>query len=216
MKAQTITEWIFLLVIIDQAIKIIIHAFFLETRFEIIPSLLEFKPTFNSHYSYFNSLLYNKYHIDIGLYYHIILYIFAETAVIAIYVTFKSISKNTKFLDIAFIFQLAGIICVLIGSLIWEKGTLDYIYLKPLFVFDLKDIYLNCFAVFFLISAHKNKTQMKTVRMKDIPAYVKNWLRCKKINRKSAHYQTCIPSGMHPKMFGLEYVERYILKQVEN
>ncbi len=174
MKVRTIISWVFVLIIIDQAIKIIINTFFLETRFEIIPSLLEFKPVFNGHHSYVNSLLYNKYHINIGLWPHIILFLFLEIIVLIFYSCFKNISNKTKLLDIALIFQLAGWVCALIGNLIWEKGTLDYIYLKPLFVFDLKDVYMNCFVVLFLIYTNKNRVQISTLKIRDIIIHTKN------------------------------------------
>jgi len=71
----------------------------------------------------------------------------------------------------------AGLICALIGNLIWKKGTLDYIYLKPLFVFDLKDTYLDVFIVIFIIYAINNKTQLKPIKMKDVFLYAKNRLK---------------------------------------
>jgi len=175
MKAKTIISWASLLIIIDQAIKIVINTFFLETRFEIIPSLFEFKPVFNIHHSYFNSLLYNKYQINIGLLPHIILFLFAGVIMFMLYnILKKNISNNAKLLDIAIIFALAGFFCGLSGNLIWKKGTLDYIYLKPLFVFDLKDIYINCFAVLFLVYFLKNKPQIDAIKTKDTISYVKN------------------------------------------
>jgi len=183
MKARTILSWAFLLIIVDQAIKIVINTFFLETRFEIIPSLFEFKPVFNIHHSYFNSLLYNKFQINIGLLPHLILFLFVGVITPIFYnVLKKNIPNNTKLLDIATIFLLAGFFCGLSGNLIWEKGTLDYIYLKPLFVFDLKDLYLNCFAVLFLIYFLKNKTQIVAIKNESYFSYAKNMF--KKSTRK--------------------------------
>ena len=176
MKIRTITGWIIFLIIIDQTIKIIIHTFFLETTFDIIPSLFEFKPSFNGHHSWVNSLLYKHFQINIGLWPHIILFLLIEILFFTVYTFFrKNIYGNTKLLDIAFIFQFAGAICAFIGNLIWEKGTLDYIYLKPLFIFDLKDIYLNCCLVLFLVYMHKSRTQTKTLKTRDLSSHIKNW-----------------------------------------
>ena len=174
MKARTIILWIFSLIIIDQIIKIVIYSFFFGTQFEIIPSLFEFKPVFNDKHSYLNVLLYKNFNIDLGLCFHIVLFLLAEIIFLAFYYYMrKNITGNKKLLDIAIIFQSAGLICGLIGNLIWKKGTLDYIYLKPLFVFDLKDVYLNCFPVLFLVYLHKVRSQTKTIKIKDIILYIK-------------------------------------------
>ena len=168
MKLRTIIFWIFILIIVDQTIKIIIYSFFLESQFEIIPSLFEFKPFFNDKHSYINSLIYKNFNFDIGFWPHIIFFLFGEIAILFLYDFLRNnIFEYKKLLDTAFIFQMSGMICVLIGNLIWKKGTLDYIYLKPLFIFDLKDLYLNCFAVTFLVYAHKSRTRLKVLKMKD-------------------------------------------------
>jgi lipoprotein signal peptidase len=175
MKIRTILYWVIILVIIDQIIKIIVNAYFLESRFDIIPSLFEFRPCFNTKHSYFNVLLYKHFNIDIGLYAHIILFLIIEIVVLIFYVYFRNIDlRSKKLLDFAFIFQLAGVICAFSGNLIWEKGTLDYIYLKPLFIFDLKDLYLNCFLVLFLIFLLRNDTETRKIKLKDVVLYIKN------------------------------------------
>ena len=158
-----------------ERLKIIINSFFLDVRFDIIPSLFEFKPTFNDKHSYVNSLLYKNFNIDIGLWFHIILFLFEEIILLTLYGYFRNnISENKKLLDVAIIFQITGYICALIGILIWKKGTLDFIYLKPLFIFDLKDLYVNCFVILFLVYAYKNRVQIRSV-------YVRDQLKNKKI-----------------------------------
>ena len=170
MNGQAIILRVILLVVIDQAIKIIIYSFYLDYTFDIIPSLLEFKPYFNSKHSYVNFLLDKHFQINAGFWPHIILYLLLAVFVFILYATFRTKPNTThiKVLDTAFIFLIAALACALIGNIIWEKGTLDYIYLKPLFIFDLKDIYSNCFLVIFLIYFHKNKDQMKTLQMMSI------------------------------------------------
>ena len=76
MKIRIVILCIFILIAIDQAIKIIINIYFLEYQFEIIPSLLEFKPTFNDKHSWVNSLLNKNFGLNVGLLPHVILYIF--------------------------------------------------------------------------------------------------------------------------------------------
>ena len=174
MKTKTIIGWVLFLIIIDQIIKIIINTYFLETEFNIISTILEFKPTFNGHHSWVNSMLYNKFQINIGLLPHIILFILIEIIIFVIYFFYKkNINGSTKLLDLALIFQLAGAACAFIGNLIWEKGTLDYIYLKPLFVFDLKDVYINCSIVLFIIFFEKNRKHIKNVKIRDFFSLVK-------------------------------------------
>jgi len=181
-KTKKIISWIFLLVILDQATKIIINSFFMETHFEIIPSLFEFKPTFNDKHSYLNDLLYKHFNINLGLLFHVILFLFIGIIVFTFYSYCRSnIVENKKLLDAAFIFFTAGFLCALIGNLIWEKGTLDFIYLKPLFVFDLKDLYINCCFISLFIYALKNDNQIRAIKIKNVIYYIKEQL---KITRK--------------------------------
>ena len=181
MKTQKIIFWILLLIGIDQIIKIIINSFFLDVRFDIIPSLFEFKPFFNDKHSYVNDLLYKNFNIDMGLWFHVILFLFIGIIILTFYGYCRNnISENKKLFDIAFIFCMAGIICAFIGNLIWKKGTLDFIYLKPLFIFDLKDLYLNCFFMpLFLVYAHKNREQIKTIKIKNMIVFVRDRLKNK-------------------------------------
>jgi len=174
MKIRTVISWIIILVAIDQIIKIIVNSFFLESRFDIIPSFFEFRPTFNDKHSYFNVLLYKKFKINIGLYAHIIFFLFFGVVLLIFYGYLRNHIKNKKLQDIAFIFLYSGIICALIGNIIWKKGTLDYIYLKPLFVFDLKDLYNNCFAILLIIFVLKNNAELNKIKIRDLVLYIKN------------------------------------------
>lgn len=187
MKKQHILFWIIFLIAIDQAVKIVINTYFLDAHFEIIPGLLEFKPVFNSKHSYLNSLLYKYFDINLGFWFHILLFLLAQGIFLVLYGFLKNNSTvNKKLLDAGMVFQLSGFVCALIGNIIWENGILDFIYLKPLFVFDFKDVYLNCFAVLFLIFLHKNKKQMKHLKKQDIFHYSKTKL--KQWNEETTSY----------------------------
>lgn len=175
MKTQTIILWILILIIIDQVVKIIINAFFLDYNFEIIPSILEFKPVFNQKYSYLNVLLNEKLNINFGLFPHLILFLFAISIIAFVYDFYKNII-NSKLLDFAFMLYVAGWSCALIGNLIWTKGILDYIYLKPLFIFDLKDIYINSFTFLLLLALIQNRSKIKGVKMSDFMLQIKKRL----------------------------------------
>ena len=63
MKRKDIIIWIVCLVIADQGVKLIIANYFIDTKFDIIDSILGFRPVFNNQYSYFNAL----FKLNIGL-----------------------------------------------------------------------------------------------------------------------------------------------------
>ncbi|MDC0584174.1 signal peptidase II [Bacteroidales bacterium] len=151
MKTKNIALVIALLIVLDQSIKLIINAFFFEINFEIITSFLEFKPKYNTKHSYFNVLISENTHIEFGLWFHVMFFILLQGFMLLLYnyVRTKIVSKTTM-LDLAFSFQISALICALTGSLIWKNGTLDFIHLKPLFIFDLKDAYIIFFTILFL------------------------------------------------------------------
>ena len=172
MKIRAIIIWIFILIIIDQLIKILIYNFYLELNFEIIPSILEFRPSFNIKHSWINSLLSKNAGINVGLLPHVVLYLLIGFLIPMYFSYFRNnIARNKKLIDIALIFLMATIVCALIGNIMWNKGTLDYVYLKSFFVFDLKDFYADLGVAFFLFYAFRNRKQlelMKNVKMKDV------------------------------------------------
>jgi len=165
MKTRNIIAWILILIFIDQTIKVLINIYFIETHFEIIPSLIEFKPTFNVRHSWVNNLLNDNFGINVGMIPHIILYMIIAILVPMYFSYFKyKISHNKKLIDVATIFLMTAVLCALIGNIIWAKGTLDYIYLIPLFVFDLKDVYSDCGVVVFLIYVFKNRIEFEQLK----------------------------------------------------
>jgi lipoprotein signal peptidase len=149
MSIKKIILWTVILIAIDQLIKVLIYSYFFNVRFEIIPSLLEFYPKFNIQYSYINALLNSHFGINIGHVWHIIYVLIIQVVLICIYIYFRK-KNHTKLLDFSLIFFESGIISAFI-SYFFKEGCLDYIYFKPLFIFDLKDLYLNCFRVLFFI-----------------------------------------------------------------
>ncbi len=182
MKTRNIIIWILLLITLDQAIKILIHNLFRDIHFEIIPSLFEFKPTFNTRHSWVNTLLNKNLGINIGLLPHILLYLLIGILLPLYFSYFRSkIPFDKKLIGIAIVFIVAAIICALSGNIIWKNGTLDYIYLKPLFIFDLKDMYVDFGIVAFLFYAIKNRVQLektlKGVSVKDVFLDTKNRLK---------------------------------------
>ena len=181
MKIRSIIIWILILITIDQSIKILIHNFYGDLHFEIIPSLFEFKPTFNVKHSWINTLLNKNFGINVGLFPHVVLYVLIGIFIPLFFSFYRNnIPTNTKLIDLAIVFLLAAVICALIGNLIWRNGTLDYIYLKPWFVFDLKDLYSDIGIVIFLIYAFKNREHLeklsKGLKIRDVYIDTKNRL----------------------------------------
>jgi len=166
MKIRKMILLVILLIAIDQIIKLIINAFFIETTFVFIPSLVEFTPVFNGKHSYINVLLNQYFDMDLGLWIHVISFLIFQAFILFLYDFARyNLSISTKLLDYAMVLQLSAMICALIGNLLWEKGTLDYIYLKPLFIFDLKDLYNTCFIVLFLLTLLIYRKQLNSIKI---------------------------------------------------
>ena len=187
MKTRHIITWILILVFTDQIIKILINIYIGNVHFEIIPTLIEFKPTFNERHSWVNNLLDDNFGINVGLIPHVILYILIGIFLPMYFSYFRNnILADKKLIDIAIICLMAGVLCALIGNIIWQKGTLDYIYLKPLFVFDLKDMYCDLGTITFLIYVFKNRNQFeilaKGMKLRDV--YLETKDRLKEIKNK--------------------------------
>ena len=173
MTRKNIIFWIICLVIADQGVKLIIVNFFIDTKFDIINSIIGFRPVFNHQYSYINNVL--KLHI--GLLTHTVLLIFLQLAIPFIYIFLRTVQRDTKLLDISFIFGQSMLICVFCSYFLWKAGCLDFIYLH-LWTVDFKDIYMNCFAILFLFNLYKNKAELKSSK-------IKNWKEFKQlINHK--------------------------------
>ena len=165
MKIRKMILLVILLIATDQIIKIIINAFFIETTFVIIPSLVEFTPVFNGKHSYINVLLNQYFDVDLGLWIHVISFLIFQAFILFLYDFAKyKLSIGTKKLDYAMVLQLSAMICALIGNILWKKGTLDYIYLKPLFIFDLKDFYNTCFMVIFPLILLIYRKQLNSIK----------------------------------------------------
>lgn len=185
MKIRNIIPLIILLVLIDQGVKLIVYTSFIDTNFEIIPKVLDFKPTFNSKYSFVNDSIYKNTGMDAGLLFHIILFAIIWFIQFVGYKFFKSIDLHNKTIDVSMAFFTSAVICAYLGMLVWEKGIVDFLHFKLHFnfVFDLKDVYINCFVALFFISTIK--IEMKhNVKLVDLWNYLKGLFR----QRKSGKY----------------------------
>ena len=168
MKTKKILLWSSALLGIDQIVKVVIYQYFLDLRFDIIPPLFYFKPKFNYNYTWINDI----FQLGVGYWIHIILFVFVSIFLVIFYDWSKTISGNAKIINIAFIFGFAGILSVWACTIFWQ-GVLDYIYLKPLFIFDLKDLYLNLFVALYLLYFLKNRKYMASLTNKDMLNHIK-------------------------------------------
>lgn len=161
---------VFILVTIEQVIKIIINNNFLDKKFSILPPLLYFEPMFNRDYSWFNSM----FQLGIGKWIHISIVAIIS---ILIYLFYKYLNKQigtNKIINIMYAFIFSGAICSLIDKIFWN-GSLDYILVNGFFTFDLKDVYINIFSGLVILSLLlKNKVlnQIDDNIVKDFTKYI--------------------------------------------
>lgn len=172
MKTQNKKTYIsvFILVAIDQIIKIIINNKFFDKRFPILPPLLYFDPMFNRDYSWFNSML----QLGVGKYIHILIVVIMSILIYQLYQYLNKQFGDNKIINIMYAFIFSGAICSLIDKVFWN-GSLDYISLNVFFTFDLKDVYINVFiglVILSLILKNKVLSQIDDDIVKDFTKYV--------------------------------------------
>lgn len=94
--------------------------------------------------------------------------------IISILSLFKGIAPKNKMLGVSFYFLTAEYICGYLGILVLGKGVFDFLYFKLLggIIFDLKDMYINCYIVLLIISTMKTENEHK-IKLKDMVSYLK-------------------------------------------
>lgn len=165
-KVRTFINLI-LLIIIDQITKVIIDRHYLDLEFNLIKGVIAFKPYLNIDYSWINSL----FKLEVGLMIHIIIGIVSLLIIIIIYDFLKYKKYNLLIIDFMFINLLAGAICSLIDKVFWG-GSLDFIWLKGFFIFDIKDVYITIFEVTAVIIIIKKYKVINNFRIKEVYDYV--------------------------------------------
>lgn len=142
-KAIFINLFVFL--IIDQGIKLIIKKWFFNKEVILIKDILSFDPIINSQGSWLNA----RFGAGVSFGALIVFNIIGLLLIVELYR--YGLSKNMKcfWLDFAFIFMFSGAVCSLIDK-VFYGGSLDFIGIIPLFVADIKDIYI-CLAIFFFV-----------------------------------------------------------------
>lgn len=142
-KSLIITTFIF--IAIDQIIKVIIKFFYFEKSFIIIKDILSFDPIINTNGSWLNA----RFGTGVSFTALIMINIIGLFLIVELYRYSLYKGKSGYYLDCSFIFMFSGAICSLIDKLFYG-GSLDFIGIIPLFIADIKDIYI-CIAMFFLV-----------------------------------------------------------------
>lgn len=156
-----------LLIIIDQTTKIMIDRYFLDSEFNIIKGIIVFKPHLNINLSWINS----TFKLGLGLIIHIIIIAIEFPIIIVAYDFLKYKTCNLLLIDFMFINLIAGAICSLIDKVFWS-GSLDFIWLKGFFIFDIKDVYISIFEVTSGIMLIKYFRIVKSFRIREVYDYV--------------------------------------------
>lgn len=141
----------FLLLIIDQGIKLIIKNYFFNDYFEIIKGFLAFDPIINTKGSWLNA----RFNFKVGFTPLIIMNGIALFLFIELYRYYLSKYKKNYWVDNSFIFITVGALCSFIDK-IFYGGSLDFIGISDLFIADIKDIYINAGILFFIVLIYKS------------------------------------------------------------
>lgn len=135
------------LMLLDQLIKVIISSAFMHYNFDIISGFIRFNPKINTNLSWAGN------HIDIfsSLIVAVVLNVFALFIFLSGYLLYRAKRNQTSFsVRIIMVCGLAGCLCSLIDKLLWG-GSLDFLQIPKVFVFDLKDCYLTVSEILFVI-----------------------------------------------------------------
>lgn len=160
------------LILLDQIVKLYIKHNLMGTDIDILGDFIGFKPKINTDYSWINSMG----QLGIGLIAHIITNVVLLLISIILYDFIYTKYTMYRLARLNFCFVFAGAFCSLIDKIAWG-GSLDFIWLKGFFIFDVKDIYLTCFEVItisMLIFNYKGLRKLnEKVLFKDLGAYIK-------------------------------------------
>jgi len=126
------------LVALDQMIKWVIYRYFMDVEIKWLGDRVYFSPGFNKDISWISS----KTGINFGVEVHICISIIAVIILILLGKQYFNKYAKMKYMVWAYWITLAGVICSAIDRIFWGT-SLDYIFIKGYFVFDLKDVLIN-------------------------------------------------------------------------
>lgn len=148
---------------LEQGLKIIINNYYLLVTAPILRPWLYFSPMFNRDYSWINSML----KLNVGRWFHVILVAGLLVFVYSFYRFIQYSLITDRLINTTFAFLFAGAICSLIDKVLWN-GSLDYIQVRGMFTFDLKDAYINVFIGLFVLMVAINHRGIRQVNEEDV------------------------------------------------
>lgn len=163
MKRPTIVCSVLALAALDQAIKFIIAAHWAGKAIVIIPGVMEFRPTVNLDHSYLNQVL----NLGMGFWRTMILSILSAVLFFTLYKLLRQRSVNVRLLDASLIFIFSAVSSALFSHIL-GNGVLDYICLRHLFTFDLKDAYVWTGIVLLYTAVLKDSKAGITLKKQDV------------------------------------------------
>lgn len=145
-----------LLVLIDQTVKIVISKVFMKCEFDIIAKVLRFNPELNTRLSYAG----NFFELLSSPFVTILLNVFVLFLFLSGYMLYQAKRAHTSFwVKMIMICGISGCLCSLIDKLFWG-GSLDFLQIPTLFIFDLKDCYLTVAEVIFVVIGILNSKEI--------------------------------------------------------
>lgn len=160
------------LVLLDQSIKLLIKQYLYTTNFNIIGEIVQFKPKLHEKYSWINSL----FDVGIGSTAHILLVLIITILLCIGYRFLRSMYQLHKLVYVSLLTAISASICSFIDKVFWG-GSLDYILLKDLFIFDLKDIYITLFQILCICFLVINYRECKSISNKKIYSDFKQYIK---------------------------------------
>lgn len=175
MKSRRFVGLISILILIEQGLKLLIDQFLFDKNYNLIGDYVQFKPYLNVKYSWINSL----FDLGISRMLHIILVILVLAITFVIYQFLKTKNVEGQFIDWLFIFVFSAVFCSLIDKVFWG-GSLDYIALKGLFIFDLKDFYMTISEGMLIVMAVFDYKKIRRVNEKELYRDFKKFITLKR------------------------------------
>jgi len=157
-------NWVFLLVAlsIDQLIKIYLFSTGWESlSLSLIEPVFYIEPTHNTKGSYLWVLL----NIDaVPHFLNIILFSLLGFVFIEVWRFYVARKRNSFWINGFIHLFLAGLLANLADNAFWG-GSLDYVTIKPLYTFDLKDLYITLCELFLITELLDNRLLRRVFKM---------------------------------------------------
>ena len=146
--------FILIAIAIDQGVKIWLFSREWQNISEaIIPPVFYFEPSHNTLGSYLWVLLKLR---DVSHLLNVVLVVIIGTIFIEFWRFYRQKRRNSSWINVFMNLFLAGISCNLIDN-IFHGGSLDYITIRPFYIFDMKDMYITMGLMFIIIEIIDNK-----------------------------------------------------------